>query len=259
MQQRSSTILAARDELPGALALLAAPVVLAGDDAAPVGRLRGAIVTESRRVLFLLLEPTPASAAHPGHVPIPLDAIEIGHRWVPDPAGAARSSPIVRVLWSREQLDAQPRMLDASHLPHVPEGDPVPPAPGANRPEGVRDALLAAGLSGGLGVVIGLLAGGPLVAVTLGLFFAAGGGIAGAVGGASRDSAADAAMGMPPLVRSPAGLLPVRELEEVLRAREPYDAGLLTLTPIAVEVPPRTGRRPPRADDSRHAGMGGVR
>jgi hypothetical protein len=259
--RKFTTILAGSSPLPQQLALLEAPVVLAENDVERVGTIRGVVIDDRRRVVFFVVEPSLDGAMSTGKILVPLDALEFGGSISTEgEPGLGWTGPIVRLLWSRDQLRAQPHMPDDAHLPPDPSGTPVPPDTGANRPEAIKNAFRGTGIGAALGLAIGLAAGGPVTAAALGIFFALGGGVAGAIGGAGRSSAADAAHHMPPIVDSPAGLWHVRELQRTLRDRSLYESGLLVRKIMLEDRPtwpaPRVFTHEGR---DRSAGPGGTR
>jgi hypothetical protein len=98
----------------------------------------------------------------------------------------------------------------------------------------VREAAVAGGASAAVGALIGTLAGGPIVGAGLALFFGIGGGVAGAMTGASREDAADAKW----LYKNhePGGEL--TRLAERLRDASLYERGILRARGMRVRVVP---------------------
>jgi hypothetical protein len=202
---------APRVSLPPELALLAAQVELTPpkpnpqpvpawpreappvDDPEPVaervGSVTGAVFDNQRRLSHFLVR------------------LDIDGRSVLVPSFAVSvvnesGTPVIRVPWTRTQLDAQPRLHERDELPPEYEQHPLiwwegntPVPPGTHNFEadsGAKEAAVAGGASAIVGAIIGTLAGGPLVGAGLALFFGLGGGIAGGMTGGAREDAADA-------------------------------------------------------------------
>jgi hypothetical protein len=252
-----TAITSEKPTLPAHLALLTAPVffsagrgaALAGPPAARAGgelagNLRGAVVDPRGHVVLFIFEPLLDSFPLGERILVPLAGLEFGGSVGPEKAGEV--CPIVRLLWDEDQLHGQPRLTGAAIQPKDKLATPVPPSPGGSGEKAVRDALYSGAVSGAAGAVLGLALGG-LPALSLGLFFAAGGGIAGAITGASTEPAADAAHLVPPDADATTGNWQVRELEAALKDRALYEQGVLRATPIAVVNPsepmPREGSR----------------
>lgn len=229
---------ASSQPLPPKLELLSAPVVEARAEAMGdvVGVVEGVLVGEGGRVQSFIVR---LGAGHRASelVLVPLAAVEIG---TTGSSLDTRWRPIVRLLWTRDQLLSQPVFsadggqplgdLDGLHarergslLPGRAHG--VPPGVGVNRPMALRNAAGGGLLAGLAGAAVGLVTTGPVGALALGAFFAFGGGIAGAIAGGSRESAADAELG-PTRRATTAGTWQVRALEQELR-RAGTPAGVL--------------------------------
>jgi hypothetical protein len=234
--------------LPPRLALLTAPVFFApsppeaGGELA--GHLRGVIVDPRGHVVLFILRPLLDDFPAGEQILIPLAGLELGGGVAPEKIGSR--DPIVRLLWSREQLLGQPRFTGAAIQPKDDLATPVPPSPGGSGEKALREALYSGAVSGAAGAAIGLALGG-VAAVPLGVFFAIGGGIVGAISGASTEPAADAAHLMNAVPAADAGNWQVRELETAIHERALYEQGVLRAMPIAVAEPkaspPQAGRR----------------
>jgi hypothetical protein len=103
-------------------------------------------------------------------------------------------------------------------MPAVP--NVVPPGNGIDGASAVKDGLRGGAVGGAIGAVVGLVAAGPIGAAALAGFFAAGGGLAGLLAGASGETAVEASE----LRQETSGVSPpkphplVEELEKALRA-----------------------------------------
>jgi hypothetical protein len=185
------------DPLPAELALLEAPVSTE-EPSAPgeyVGRGAGVMLDERNRVIAFVvrLEPKLAGSKAPWTL-LPANAMVVTDQ------GVLASS------WTEDQLMAQPR-IDARFQPHelVTGGlpvesqwmparpNPVPPGPEVNKSEAMVEGAAGGAIGAAVGVAAGLLAAGPIGALGLGVFFAAGGSLAGLLSGGSHETAVQAA------------------------------------------------------------------
>lgn len=181
--------------LPAELSLLKAPVTTA-EPSAPgeyVGKTEGVVLNEGGAIVAFLVRLT-ARLASKGRARtlIPTTAVEI-------------QGPTLHVVWTEDQLLAQPR-LDDNFQAHnrVDGGAPVesqwmparanvvPPGSGGNAELAAQEGVAGGAIGAVVGAAAGMLAGGPVAAAALGLFFAAGGGLAGVISGASQETAAEA-------------------------------------------------------------------
>jgi hypothetical protein len=111
----------------------------------------------------------------------------------------------------------------------------VPPGVGGNRARAERSALAFGAVATGLGALVGLAIGGPAIALAVGIFFGAGAGIAGAIAGASAETATDASeLEDGRAAATSAGTWRVHDLERALRDRRVYESGLLHATRLAM-------------------------
>jgi hypothetical protein len=209
--------------LPAELALLLAPIRAAAPSHPDeyVGRSEGVLLDERGRVIAFLVRLSPKVA--PGS-PRTLAAAS---------AVSVTDDSVLHLAWTENQLLAQPR-LDDDLQPHnrVDGGPPVesqwmparpnvvPPGGDVNVKETVKEGLEGGAIGAVFGAVAGMAIGGPIGALALGGFCAAGGGLAGIISGASQETAAEAAEmkfdELPPedeAKRSPA----LQKLEERLR------------------------------------------
>lgn len=269
-------------QLPDNLALLTAPLI--GDETSPetepLGVTEGVIIDETGQIAFFVVR----AAAHlhltAKRVWMPLAAVSIEER--PE----LKQKLVLRTEWTRDQLMAQPDFPEDYQLPrsHVDGGLPregrwapavpsvIPPGKGMNRAKAFRTGVLWGALGmliGAMGALIGIALGlgsGYLAAdlvtiVTTALFFGVGAGLAGAIAGATRESAVDAGAlhAMNPTTSGPsatvmknagtAGLPYIRVLESALQEQAFFNMGVLKATRILPTLP-KQGRtsgpsRPP--------------
>jgi hypothetical protein len=229
------------EPLPG-ITLLWHPVTLvsaagqettrAPERSLPVGRVRGVIVDDARRVQYFVV----ALEGHGRSVAVPLSAVEVGRGEI-------------QLLWTEAQLRAQPSMVSDALLPRGRfDGAPparaqwmparpsvVPPGLGGDRAGAERGALIGGALGVGVGALVGLAAGGLPLALGVALFFGAGGGVAGALAGGSRETATDASEFEESARVTSGGTWRVNELERALRDRAHYLSGALVMNDLAVE------------------------
>jgi nucleotide-binding universal stress UspA family protein len=170
--------------------------VTAAEPSAPgeyVGESEGVILDEGGAIIAFVVRLSPRLVPRePARTLIPTAALEV------------RGS-VLHVRWTEDQLLAQPR-LDADFQEHnrVDGGPPVesqwmparpnviPPGSGFNTELAAREAAAGGAIGAAVGTAVGLVAGGPIAALSLGLFFAAGGSLAGVISGASQETAAEA-------------------------------------------------------------------
>jgi hypothetical protein len=219
--------------LRGDLELLAAPLVSTRPElrGATLAQVDGALLSRARVVYFVVQFVGGPRASE--HVLVPLAALEVGH----DPLDGAA---LLRLKWDPEQLLAQPKFElhgDQVEQQMIIGGPPVigrffpatpnvvPPSSAIDRVAAVRGAAAASAIAGLTGAIVGLLATGPLGALSLGTFFAFGGGLAGAIAGGSRDTAADASELEVP-GETTVGMWEVRRLEDALRTAMADDSGV---------------------------------
>ena len=184
----------ARPTLPRAIPLPLWSPVLANEPSAPdeyVGHTEGAVLDDHGHVVAFLVRLAPKLAPSKPRTLVAASAIRI------------TDESILQLSWSEDQLRAQPRLDDHLQPHNVVDGGPpvesrwmparpavVPPGAGVNVEEAARQGL-EGGLAGVVvGAVAGLAIGGPLAAMGLAAFCAAGSGLAGILSGASQESAA---------------------------------------------------------------------
>jgi hypothetical protein len=233
--------------LPPELALLIAPVC-AAEPSAPdeyVGRTEGALLDENGRVVAFILR-LATKIASGARTLVPRSALRL------------EAGPIFHLLWTEDQLRAQPR-LDENLQPHnrVDGGPPVesqwmparpnivPPAEGPNAREAIKEGFEGGLIGAAIGAIAGFAVGGPLGAAALAAFFAAGGGLAGILSGVAQGTAADASemkFDAPGKDDDPSIFAPFAALEEQLRDTRLTTAGIITMTRV---VPQTTAVIPP--------------
>ena len=196
---RTFTVITRRtnDPLPAELALLEAPVSTE-EPSAPgeyVGRGAGVMLDEQGDLVAFIvrLEPKLAGTKPPWTL-------------LPTAATVITDQGVLAASWTEDQLMAQPRM-DARFQPHeMPTGglpvesqwmparpNPVPPGPDVNKSEAAIEGAAGGAIGAAIGAAAGLIAAGPIGALGLGVFFAAGGSLAGLLSGGSQETAVQAA------------------------------------------------------------------
>ncbi len=188
MTKTLTAVTPAKPDLPGDLALLLAPVLLAGAAGAPehyVGRAEGVLLDADGGVVAFAVRLSPALAPGSPRTLVAASAVSV-------------TDDRVLILASTcDELLAQPRLAeDLEHL-HGGHGDSslasLPPPDPPRRQGGEADAKETA--TGGIeGTAIGAAAGAllgiatltPIGVLALAAFFAVGGGLLGAVSGASK-------------------------------------------------------------------------
>ncbi|HEY3234564.1 MAG TPA: hypothetical protein VGJ84_07595 [Polyangiaceae bacterium] len=227
------------------LALLRARVLLE-EPSAPgeyVGLSEGALLDEDgRAVAFLVRLSERLVGKGPQRTLIPRTAVSID------------DASTLHVRWTEDQLLAQPRIDEQFGLHRVDEGqvrdrgwirpNVVPPGKGPDASWMVTDTLAGAAIGAGIGAVAGLAIAGPIGLASLGVFFAAGGGLAGLLAGASYDNAAEASE-----LREERNPLSERKPESHLDAfeeavRDPSVAGRLETTRVQIAQGPSIVRVP---------------
>lgn len=185
------------EPLPAELALLEAPVSTE-EPSAPgeyVGRGAGIMLDErGNAVAYVVrLEPKLAGTKHPWTL-------------LPTSAAVITDDGVLAASWTEDQLMAQPR-IDARFQPHeratgglpvesqwMPaRPNPVPPGPEINKSEAMVEGAAGGAIGAAIGAAAGLIAAGPIGALGLGVFFAAGGSLAGLLSGGSQETAVQAA------------------------------------------------------------------
>jgi hypothetical protein len=220
-------------DLPPDLRLLLAPV-RANEPSAPdelVGRTEGVLLDEKGRVLAFILRLAPWIVPECPRTLISASAVTV------------TDDSVLHVSWTRAQIVAQPRLdrylqahsrvdgappVESQWMPARP--NVIPPSDGANGMEAVKEGLTGGGAGAVLGILTGLALGGPIGALALGAFFAAGGGLAGALAGATYETAVEAGEMKFDNVSPEQGeapSTPLRLLEERLRDPAVAAAGLL--------------------------------
>jgi hypothetical protein len=181
--------------LPSDLALLLAPV-RANEPSDPdqyVGRSEGVLLDEKGRVVAFVVRLSPRLAAGSPRTLVSATAVTV------------TDDSVLHLSWTADQLLAQPR-LDEDLQPHnrvdgalpvesqwMPaRPNVVPPGDGGNGKEAVKQGLEGGAAGAVLGALAGLALAGPIGALALGGFFAAGGGLAGVLAGASQETAVEA-------------------------------------------------------------------
>ena len=181
--------------LPPDLALLDAPV-RAAEPSAPdehVGRAEGALLDDKGRVVAFVVRLSPRLAPRRPRV------------LVSSPAVSVTDGPVLHVSWTENQLLSLPR-LDENLRPHdrVNGGPPMEsewmparpnrmPAEGAaNTREAIKEGVEGGAAGAVIGAVAGLAVAGPVGALALGGFLAAGGALAGAISGVTHETAVEA-------------------------------------------------------------------
>jgi hypothetical protein len=233
--QAFTAVLPVRRLLPHDLALLLAPV-RAEDPSAPdayVGRADGVLLDDERNLVAFIVRLARNLDARGARTLVPASAVTV------------MVGPILRLSWTEDQLRAEPR-LDADLQPHnrIDGGPPVesrwmparpgviPPGPGVNGAEAVKEGFGGAVVGATVGALAGLALGGPIAAASLAVFFAVGGSLAGVLSGASQETAPEASeMSFPPMDggRRDARLC---ALEQRLRDPGLETGGLVTMTPL---------------------------
>jgi len=184
-----------RTTLSSDLALLLAPV-RANEPSAPeeyVGHAEGVLLDERGRLIAFILRLSPRLVAGRPRTLVAASAITVS------------DDMVLHLSWTEEQILAQPR-LDADLQPHnrVDGGRPVesqwmparpnvvPPSDSVNGKEALKEGLEGGAIGAVLGGVAGLVMGGPIGAVALAGFCAAGGSLAGIIAGATHETAIEA-------------------------------------------------------------------
>jgi hypothetical protein len=181
--------------LPPDLALLLAPV-RADEPSAPdeyVGRSEGVLLDEKGRVLAFIVRLSPSIAAASPRTLVTATAVNV----TPD--------GVLHLSWTRDQLLAQPLLDTSMHEHNRTDGgapvesawmparpNAVPPSDTVNGVEAAKEGLQGGAAGAVIGALAGLAIGGPIGALALAAFFAAGGGLAGVIAGASYETAVEA-------------------------------------------------------------------
>jgi len=228
--------------LSPSLSLLAAAAVDARTGVT-VGQVEGVVVDDSSRIVCFVVRLSRELFATGDRILVPIAAVEVSD------ADATGMLPArLRMLWTREQVLAQPHFDCEAELPHdrwsgnVPTASSwmparpnrVPPGSGGNGRLAFANAAQAGALGAGAGALIGLAVGGPAVALGLGTMFMLGAGVAGAIVGASRESAVEAGELGTCEPSTTAGTWQVHRLEDALRSGMGFRTGAVRATSIAM-------------------------
>jgi hypothetical protein len=251
--QTFTAVLPTRRLLPHDLALLLAPVRAEAPSApdAYVGRADGVLLDDGGHVVAFIVRLARELDAKSPRTLVPATAVTV------------TEGPILRLSWTADQLRAEP-WLDADLQPHNrTDGGPpvesrwmparpgvVPPGPGVNGAEAVKEGFEGGIIGAALGTLAGLALGGPIAAASLAVFFAAGGSLAGVLSGASQETAPEASeMKFPPPEAEDYGSRGVGlgALEQRLRDLGLAAGGLVTMTRLTpmttpTEAPPELHR-----------------
>lgn len=236
--------------LSPSLSLLAAAAVDARTGAT-IGQVEGVVVDDSSRVVCFVVRLSNEMFATGDRILVPIAAVEVSDT---DATGMLPAK--VRMLWTRDQILAQPHFDCEAELPHdrwsgnVPTPsrwmpaipNRIPPGSGGNGRLALTNAAQAGAVGAGTGALIGLAVGGPAVALGLGTFFMLGAGVAGAIFGASRDSAVEAGELAIYEPSTTAGTWQVHRLEDALRSGMGFRTGAVRATPIAMNAAPAPAR-----------------
>lgn len=224
----------AQPTLPPDLDLLLAPVCANEPSSPYVGRTDGVLLNERGRVVAFIVRLSKLLVPGCPRTLVPVTAVTV------------TGGSLLHLSWTEDQLLAQPR-LDEDLQPHnrVDGGPPVesqwmparpnvvPPGPGMNKMEAVKEGLEGGIIGAAIGAVAGMAMGGPIGAASLGAFFAAGGGLAGVLSGASHETAVEASeMKLDNLEPDHLTPTPIRRLEERLRDQSLSAAGIVHMTKL---------------------------
>ncbi len=181
--------------LPPELSLLLAPV-RTDEPSAPdeyVGRSEGVLLDEKGRVLAFIVRLSPRLMAGTPRTLVTATAVTV------------TDDGVMHLSWTRDQLLAQPLLdvnleprnqtdggapVESAWLPARP--NVIPPGDTTNGVEAAKEGLQGGAAGAVIGALAGLAIGGPVGALALGAFFAAGGGLAGVIAGASYETAVEA-------------------------------------------------------------------
>jgi hypothetical protein len=247
-----TAVVPTRGLLPHDLAILLAPV-RAAEPSAPdeyVGRADGVLLDFGGRVVAFVVRLAKKLDAHGARTLVPVTALTL------------EEGPMLHLSWTEDQLRAQPR-LDQGLQPHnqVDGGPPVesqwmpalpnvvPPGSGVNGTEAAKESLEGGFVGAAIGALAGLAIGGPVLAASLAVFFAAGGSLAGLLSGASQETAAEAGeMKFAPLETDDRGALGLRlqRLEERLGDPGLEAAGLVNATRLTLATTTEASPSPSR-------------
>ena len=232
--------------LSPSLSLLAAEAVHARTGVT-IGQVEGVVVNESSRVVCFVVQLSGAEFADGERILVPMTAVEVSDT---DATGMLPAK--LRILWTRDQILAQPHFDCEAELPHdrwsgnVPapsswmpaRPNRIPPGSGSNGRQAVAKAAQAGAVGAGAGALIGLAVGGPAVALGFGTFFLLGAGVAGAIFGASQDSAVEAGELGALEPSTTAGTWQVHRLEDALRSGMGARTGAVRTTSIVATSAP---------------------
>ncbi|MEP7124859.1 MAG: hypothetical protein ABJE95_28280 [Byssovorax sp.] len=254
-----TAVIPAKSSLPPDLALLLAPIRSSEPSAAgkDVGHAEGALLDEQGRVIAFIVRLSPSVASGSPRTLVTANAVKV------------TDDSVLHLSWTEDQLLAEPR-LDSNLQPHtVTDGgipvesqwmparpNVIPPGGEMNVGETAKEGLEGGTIGAVVGGAVGLVIGGPIVALGLAGFFAAGGGLAGILSGASQDTAAEAGeMKFDSLEPAPgeARDAALAHLEARLRDPAVVANGLVRatrFTPMTTTEPPP---EPPPPDTSRRS------
>jgi len=245
--------------LPPDLALLLSPV-RASEPSAPdeyVGRAEGVVLDDEGRVQAFIVRISSRLAAENPRTLVSAGCMSV------------TGGSTLHLSWTEDQLLAQPR-LDANLQPHnrVDGGAPVesqwmparpnvvPPSDDTNATEAVKEGLQGGVAGAVIGAIAGMAIGGPIGAVALAGFFAAGGGLAGVISGATQETAVEAGemkFDNVPAEQDDLSAAALRVLEERLRDPSVSASGLVHATRFVPMTSTETKSGSPQSERTRSA------
>ncbi len=218
--------------LPNDLALLVAPVCIAGEPRSiegSVGHAEGVVLDADGRVAGFFIRLSPTLVAESPRTLVPATAFTV-----------AGSSALV-LAWPQEKLLAQRRLED--DLQHY-QAAAAAAGPGEGKVsvnETLKEGLEGSAVGAVVGGILGGIAGGPVLGFALAAFFATGGGLVGFISGGGQETHAPAESTKPDGLSSEPGDGTFSQLERRLRDPELEPRGLVHVTRFS----PQPGVMPP--------------